>query len=218
MEMHYIDHIKNMQRDLNETTLKPDTETANQGGPINWVPIALVATGVIVILILLVCCLSRTIRDLCISCCFVKRGDRLMTPSKAQFDPKFNSEIQQKNGANGLSGIMTGRSVLKSSTSQTPKKSSSPIAEQQNKSPTSKPQLGSKSSRAPTRQQIISTVKTQKYIGSILTTGRRSRSPTQNFKRLSKSAPSASVQVARTQKIIGNILTQDNISKAKRPS
>lgn len=207
------------------TTIGPTVNgTTEASGKLTWLPYAILGTALVAFFILLLFCFCKSLRDCFLSCCFVRKKNHLIAPSHAPPDSKFTS------------GYQASSSNIASSTSKSPNRSNSSMSSSKKDSSLSRsnPESGIRvskqisnsrnvsthppaikpSSMVPTRSQLVSGAKTQKYIGTILSTKRKSGN--QPARATPSRAPSAAVQVARTQKIIGNILTRDGTTKRRK--
>lgn len=205
--MHYIDHIAKFNASVtdvpfNATTLSPDVDD-----PMSWMPYAVAGTAILAILILTLFCCCKALRDFCVSCCFVRRGNRLMTPSKAALDSRFNSNMSTSGMGTARSNnseVKVDRPTYRSALQRNIGHGS--IQSVQTYSPSKMI-----NNTATSRNSIPSGFKTQKYSTSSFSGSRKGRpSMSQGLRPAPSKAPSAAVQVARTQKIIGNILTSDS--------
>lgn len=206
---------------IRSTTPFPDLNnnnaTTTQSNNLDWLPYAIAGTAAAAFLILLLFCCCKSLRDMCICCCFVRtRHNTLVTPSMAPPDSRYTSGY----GPSAVSGLIdtAGRG---SASSKFPSSHANRSASQSRRSDTSVQTIHTYgpsikvSSMHPSKSLLISGAKTQKYIGTILTTGRRSKAPLSKIRSVPSKAPSAAQRVVKTQKIIGNILTQDGSNKRK---
>lgn len=152
-----------------------------------WVPYAVAGTAGICFVVLFVMCFWRYLKPICCCitlCCTKELKEEEHNESTSPPDP----EAQDVNNQDGHYSPQERSNSLEKVTIRPPNIPASAV---------------------PPRHQLVNAANTQKYIGKLLSTGRRPAQPMAGSSPRQFVAPPAAKQVARTAKIIGDILTSD---------